>query len=380
MKNLILLPFLVLFIPVLGARDPDYWGTQTLFGEMAVVLWLSFEVGKRVHLLASIPFFYFASYAVYCTHSFLDFTVMNPDKVPLNLQPLFEKYAAHSTIFLLLCTLPFIFLKRETLSQWLCAFKTFAFLNCFYMIYQYHFGPIHYPATNATGRIGMDSVDGTFVALTIPLFLFSNGLSSIKKFLLLLLIGYALYLTKSSTVFGVICLQIAVYLYFYFKKNKKALVAAIVACLIAIPIGKAWLGRDLLDPNGRQDIHKLTWNIYKVYTDKAFGLGTGSFLTIMPELQHKNDKKFFIWLHNEPVQILFEQGIIGLCLLILMILFLTYKNRDSLPLTMLTVTTVAQSFFQPSTRYFIFALFIAFVTRFCFELKPETILMKGDLS
>jgi O-antigen ligase len=133
-----------------------------------------------------------------------------------------------------------------------------------------------------------------------------------------------------------------------------------------------WLGDELLNANGRSQILSSSMDVFRQLTHSPcqwlFGVGTSSWLVVMPIVQG-TQKAFFIWLHNEPVQIFWEQGIIGISLIIFLFGYIVKRNFRNAPMIIVILATGLQSFIQPCLRYFLFALFIGFLTRL--SLEPD---------
>ncbi len=362
--------YLTLLLAIgLGAQDPDHWHSQMMLGEMAACGLLSYEINKVSGKIPALAFLYFSVYAVYCCFAKTNFSVPGKD-----IQGWFDGATSRSLCFLLLVTIPFIFTKKYDLNKWLTAFKIFAIVDCLYMFYSYLFCLEPNGWRGATGMIGMDSVDGTFLCLILPSFIYSKNLDKIDKNLCLISIFCALILTRSSTVFGIVCLY-GVIAAFKWKKW-----TAVIPVLAAYPVGKFVLGKDLLLSNGRDHVLKLSLAVFKnVFNTSTllekfrvilFGIGQSSWLVTMPIVQGTNHT-FFPWMHDEPAQVMWEQGLVGLSLLTAVYLFILWKHRKNTCWTMTILGMGLQSFLQPSFRYFLFAMFLIFVVRLAYSTETN---------
>jgi len=108
--------------------------------------------------------------------------------------------------------------------------------------------------------------------------------------------------------------------------GRRAAIAAV--CVIAIMLGIGfWMkGVDFLSSDGRTYMWKLAlchWNDAKILT-QLFGFGNGSMQTLFPQWQSieysmhaipghgANNYDYFFWIHSDWLQVLIEQGILGL--------------------------------------------------------------------
>lgn len=360
-------PLLLLLLSGLFAKDPNHWASQVMLGEIGACIWLAFEINKRFSWRPALAFGYFSSYSIFCGFKSTHF--LSPS---VDLQSLFDGATGKSCIFLLLVLIPFVFMKKEELSYWLMSFKAFALIDCAYMIYRYLFTFAPNGWREATGMIGMDSVDGTFLGLMLPLVAFQEKSTPVYRAgFSALLIGVML-LTKSSTVFGLLWLELLVFSVMKMKLNKKNIALWALGLASIFPLGRLYLGAELLNGNGRFQVLQSSWNVFKHGASSPWqwltGLGTSSWVVIMPFIQGTK-QDFFIWLHNEPAQIFFEQGLIGILLLSSLYLYILKLNKRNVPMVVLIFGVIFQSFFQPCLRYFLFAVFIGFLTRI--GLEPD---------
>jgi len=260
-------------------------------------------------------------------------------------------------LFLMFTTLPFIFADKKDLGKWLSGFKAFALINSLVMIYSY------FKTGAATGLIGMDSVDGSF---TVIMFLLTGN-----NYISLGVMGLALFLSGSSTVFGALVLALLANFIFFQKKDKwSVLLATGFLGLVGIQL---YFKHELLNDNGRSNILKKTLDVFvqiepQSITKWLFGLGQSAFILIIPLVQDPRNVRW-IWLHDEPMQIVFEQGLIGLGLISAVYLTGLYKVRKNRNLFLAMLAAGFESFLQPSFRYFIFALLMVFICRISFETE-----------
>lgn len=340
------------------AKDPDHWHQQTMFGEIGIAIWLSIHMWKKVHKIPAITFAFFSVYSIYCQYRFNP--VNAATEYDTNFYRIFFDAETARSVFILFCiTIPYIFAKTEDLKSWFWGWKFFSIVNCFYMFYSF------FTKHAAVGLIGADSVDGSFLALMLPFFW--------GEWIAFGIMLAALFLSFSSTVYGLLILEAAIFLIY---KRQKIILAGLL--LLTPIVGKLYLGSQLTQDNGRLALLKVACGIFLECKTKFWGFGTSFYLVIIPALQ-SNTRDKFGFAHNEPFQVLFEQGIIGLFLLSLLYFTMVYKTTRNLsknasktgPLALSVIAAGFQSFLQPCFRYFIFSLFLVFLARLCFEYEEN---------
>lgn len=347
-----------------------HWGSnlQTLSGEIIAICWLSNEIRVRFSPVPAMAFLYFASYTVYCQYTPVTYHVLGYDAF----QGVMFFQSSRSLVCLLLVVVPFIFIKKEHLPKILKAFQIIALIEIPVMVFTRYLVLPDNGWRQFAGIMMSDSIDGTFLSLMLPFFLFikaddMSGPSVIDKHLAMIVILIGCILSKSSTVYGVLCIELLVFLLLKYKVTLKSLIFIFITGLCTIPIGFLFLGDQLLNGNGRPQILSLTWSAYKAVLTPIrvlFGLGSAAFISLMPPMQP--GKELFIYLHSDPLQIIFEQGVIGGILILSLYLTMLYRNRSDVKMTMVLAGLGLQSCIQPTMRYFIFAVFMAFLVRLSF--------------
>lgn len=155
-----------------------------------------------------------------------------------------------------------------------------------------------------------------------------------------------------------------------------------VLVLVASAGGIFILHDKLLNDDGRRSIWSQIWSFW----DKAptageqinhfLGAGTGSFMMYGPHINmiNGNDKLFFIWVHSDWFQILFEQGYIGLALAFLTAGFALWRSRQLTWLFSSILTYAFVMIAQMPWRYLPSSIFGAALLMKALSAKEETCL------
>lgn len=173
------------------------------------------------------------------------------------------------------------------------------------------------------GILGNTSMDATLIAITMPWALKSIPKYFNKRFHVecaLFLMGMtAILLTKSSVGLA----SAGILFLFHFKwgqsirfmRGRKIWIASVILAIIAACASFAYLGSDLLDGQGRFYTWARSMSWWVDNANMVTGTGFGTFWAFGPYIQYlQNDMRYglFTFMHNDWLQILFEQGIIGL--------------------------------------------------------------------
>lgn len=204
---------------------------------------------------------------------------------------------------------------------------------------------------NKLGFVANESMNGCLIALTWPLALARNSVYLAgKKELPLVITLVSLHAWAAVFYSGeatpIMMLTAMVFAEFYAKKKYSWMAVA----LVPLGIGYLMQGDQLTAPRGRIDYWR---NILGWWVDSGkilFGNGSGTGQIIFPTqgiIEHK--PKWVFWAHSDYVQLLFENGVIGLAAFGVLLYFLL-KRSLSRPLLFSAVVgyAVCMIFNSPS--------------------------------
>jgi len=120
------------------------------------------------------------------------------------------------------------------------------------------------------------------------------------------------------------------------------------------------------DDSGRMGPWKLFmskwWESANIWT----GTGTGTFQWLGPAIQNK-ETDLFIFMHNEYLQVIFEQGFLGLALAGIITVVCLRKALSSPWLFACCLSTMFVAFFQFPLRFVLSQVFVLLLIRLCLD-------------
>ena len=323
MRKIFNLLFL-LFIFIIPQISLEYWGNAKYgFGIILIIYILHFVVSKK-HLINGKTILYPSLFLIYAL-----FTIIlseNNDKGIWIFRLL--------TLLLVTVSFSFYFNNYSNLYTFFKGYYLGVIFAAFQIIYVFFFAPQSLIVEGRANILGIDSNESSIllsVGFVIGLYLYNL---TKKKFILFsqLFVIYAIILTFSRT--GVISLLFIILFYAWFKLKGIKKYAAISFLIIGFLFILSNLekpahncGLQFLTPTGKLDLsgRDLIWStgfeIFKESDKKIFGFGIDTFSTEL-------DKKLFgANAHNVFLKILFELGIVGISLFLLMLVHLLVNMR-----------------------------------------------------
>jgi hypothetical protein len=324
------MPFLLVALLVSwGIWDSNFfvvWVERYAILSLAGVLFFSYLVSKQVSKSLGVLLFVVLLSAVRIGLSFS----LYKDQ-PFEVQAALRQSASEGALSLLLLVLFVMFLKEQTVRAFIKILGIFGLICGFSVILTPLFGLD--PKLRVLFLIN-PSMAGSFIACALPLFYLTHRewmLGQEKKggvvsnfFILvpLLICGVAIVMTGASSALLALAVILGISWMLLFRSYPRAMGA--VALLAISYLFIFWVsGSDVLEPllnsTGRFD----AWRIaYKNFTASSFhtwifGYGLGSTRVLMPLFQVDNgmniaDGKWFLWLHSDWLQIIFELGLLGI--------------------------------------------------------------------
>lgn len=279
---------------------------------MILTLVIALSLRPKIGNLASLIFGYFTISAV--------LVYENPVSRYGEAQFRLDQTSAFALISILLVTFFTFILHKYEHKNSIKVVANFCFLFCVLESFLLVF--------NGYGILNSNSVDSTMIALMFPI-MFQNICKGeyivVFKIMIMVYTLIAILMTPGSTFYFIF----AAYGFAWAIYKKKWEWAAIG--LIPILTGVFLLGDNILDSSSRIIAWKyyFTWFFDQSWIVWLFGTGTGTFYGLGPMLsEHYNYGITYVWMHNEYLQILFEQGIIGLILCLILYFKTLYDSRN----------------------------------------------------
>lgn len=211
------------------------------------------------------------------------------------------------------------------------------------------------------------SIDATFLACVIPLWLARRDNSILWKLVLLALVLPCFFTFSASGIAG---LGLAISMY-YWSANKFSIKSTIIGAGISgavASIGYVMQKEALTAGSGRTHIWKLALKYFFQNDSKLFGTGIGTYHMYGPALQMnealdtgKDMIDGFFWAHNDWLQVMFESGFIGLFLALVFFIYIVVKARKIPKLFAGLVVFGTLAFVQMPLRQFVLTIIGAFL-------------------
>lgn len=240
--------------------------------------------------------------------------------------------------------------------------------------------------TNGAGFFNAGSMDTAFIAFSLPLF-FLTAKRTRWDWAGLSLCLIAISFTQGSTAYLVLLAVVAAY---FVARGQWVLVLGSAAAVSGVAVftqkaqvlndnGRIGPWRTIMQwwwegpPKGWETMQTMlpdNWDALMrwrlAHSPIAFGTGTGTFQWIGPTVQN-NPENVFVWMHNEYLQVLFEQGVLGLGMMLILVGYCVRRSYKS-PALFACVAGVGASFLtQFPLRYFLGQVFVALLLRVVLE-------------
>lgn len=222
---------------------------------------------------------------------------------------------------------------------------------------------------NTWGLFNAGSMDTAFIAMLYP-FLVFRPLQERSKWKIAWRIILAIFpLTclfvnvPGSTVFFGLTIGLGTYL---ILKKMWPLVLSSSALLMAIGYLMGPRSGGFLNDSGRFEPWKLFMTTWWNGANHWWGTGTATFQWLGPEIQNKTEG-LFIFMHNDYLQVIFEQGFIGFALSGILTIMCLRKAIKVPWLFASCLSTMFVAFFQYPLRFFFSELFVLLLIRLCLD-------------
>lgn len=325
----------------------DIWRTHQLFGLIFCCLVFCFHIRKSYGN-------WFALTLCYCMIS-AAWLFQNPDEVWPGLMIRIDGSAANAMVFLTIITAVVASMRVNQILNLMKIICLIIQLNCVWVILEGH------------GIFHSRSMDNAVAMLMLPYSF------SVSPWLAILPV-VALLVKKGVTAWA---MAFAMATWIVWKvRNKWAILALICAVLAAMlvldycteeqPLHKHKDYIDIITTYRLQNwIVFMDW--WKYNANPFLGTGTGSFQWLGPAITNRRNN-IFIWMHNEYLQALFEQGIIGFGLIVITTIDLIKRSSGWLRIQVYTLCIL--SFSQFPFRFFITQILIVMMVRLAKEKGP----------
>ena len=171
------------------------------------------------------------------------------------------------------------------------------------------------------GTLGNPSILGIFLSLCLP---FSLSLKNRLGYISALASIMVIFLTLSLT--AIISCILSLLFILFFKSQKLAIILFIILAIIGIAILQIPQVKFMLNPTGRIEMLKESWNLMNKKAITGYGLGSFQYLIGQnPDVVKRLNNENWREAHTEYGQAWFEVGLTGLALLLMGIFTIVKK-------------------------------------------------------
>lgn len=216
-------------------------------------------------------------------------------------------------------------IDKKKLFEWICYASTLQIIVVFmqrfdiFMFWNHSSTARLIGSGRVWGLFGNSNWSGCFIAMTLPIFLY---MAKEKKWYLLGLLGIpALFIMKSQVAIVSGIIGVLFYLYFYFqKKIIRYKIHYLILGLLLVGVVFALFNPIYFD-NPRFEVWRRVWKFclfggtveWRCHFVQGWGLGSA--YEILPKICPIYSGTAWYQVHNEPLQILLEYGLVGFILM-----------------------------------------------------------------
>lgn len=292
---------------------------SAFFGFMLLAAFVSFEMGRELHWSLGVAL---GILLLSGTYSFF-----LPKFYPIPVNPMSAARGGGEVLYSVSMLLLFSFLllsrSRKFFDGCLKLFFFIAVCDSIYLILGYLFFRDPNPCIEPHGILFNKTADVSFIACLLPL-------SFQKRWASMIVMLIAVVIAKSNTAFMAVGIGLAFYLLPKMSFKDWSILMAPVTVLFLL-FSKICLGDHFLAESGRRFVWFGSMHFYHDFANQWIGIGTGTFSVwgMAWQIAHytgSNGSQIWNWLHSEPLQILFENGILGLVSSLLVLWFVLKKT------------------------------------------------------
>lgn len=356
-SNKSLFALAIIFIGIF-AFPPDHYIDQWFWGLSFISIILAIQLGKRTSVVLALTSLYFLISTISCFYNPYYSIGLSP-----SVKFLYQSITAKS--FTSMLSIGFIasFLSNEAIKQILRGFGFLIPISGFLMLIHFLF-PDAFESTIGGGILNNPSISGCFIAASIPIsFKFQKN----YWFVLWGIIGVAC--AQSISAWATLFVSVIAILWCY-SRFASCVAAYSIGCAMVV-IGKNLSTGSIFESSGRFELWGYVWPYFITHVNPMLGAGAGSFKAFGPIIQSKFDfihNQYFLWAHNDWLQIMFEFGLLGLFLALGSFAWVLFQAKNPL-----VFSSLASFGFLMLTQYplrlFLPSLFIACLIRFSFDEK-----------
>jgi O-antigen ligase len=350
-----------LVIVALLPGDPYHWQKQTFYGLVVITMALVYWIWQRYHAVAAISLLVAVLSGLSCYLNPASHFYQSTGRVAINA---FDAFS--SPLFILMIVMPVALASKKMFDAVTRMLAALCYIDALYLILTF------FTQSEPIGFLNVHSIDASFVAALWPMVAFRDRFVSSRYLDLGIKAVPVLAVLLSGGATGFVILFVVTAVYFMARKDTRRAAALIlpIATGSAAALGYWLLGPALYRSPGRLGIWEVALTWWTENSDIWFGQGVGSFVIYGPHIQIVKKfliGKYFLWMHNDWAQILFELGIAGFVSVATLYLLMLWRSVRTPWLLATLVGYGVFGFFQMPLRMFIPALFGACLVRLALE-------------
>lgn len=312
----------------------DYHGTRFLTFIIIATLWIAAVTWRRIHWSAglSVGWALLSAAGIFARprSPFLNFgdSLCAGGTLQLNTLCLdfwstsFDALSAVTALCILAVVVPLLFASRRELDTLTRAFGWLCILDSVFVVAQWAMGAAK---ADRGGFFGETSMNPCVIAFTYPIwtrrkFTAENSIEGIGGLLGLGLPILAIFVSRSNMGLGVLLVAYGAPHLANIRRIRLEHVLKFLCVTVALGIVGAWLmGAKFGQTSGRWPVWVATMQWWWTHASHWMGTGAGSYFVLGPNVQKQvlgQLSDWLLWMHNDWLQVLFEQGVIGLALLL----------------------------------------------------------------
>ena len=325
--------FIAAFKYNLNGNDDWWWSAWALSCLFGLIM-LSIELFKRIHWSVVVLLFWSILSWIFIVPWYDNFyTNINP-----SLRSIIAYHSSHGTMCLMFLIFIFLF-NYKRLNVFRNAFLTLCVANSIYVICQWINGN---QFLFRGGFCGNASINGCLIAFTYPLVLdfcfhqrtkLQEHINILSKSIMIIAPIVAIFCTKTSVPAGTLLVATSSFLFFRIRNIKLKIIIPVIIISLILLTGYLIDPSNFFDDAARFKLYDIAIDSFFTYRNIWFGSGTATFPFFgIVNQQNANVMvgSWAIWLHNDWIQIMYENGIIGLGLaLSTFIFFIWYAIKKS---------------------------------------------------
>ncbi len=324
----------LLFIPMITVISffPDSFRKENAAILLSLCILFFALTLKKIKFLVLVNYFYIAMLC--CFYSGLGKYIWANNDVATAID--LSRLVSESFMICTLFFLCFCAAKKETLVIVSAVISILVLIDAIYILFATYAGKPAYLLFNNP------ALDAGFIGISASAF-YKDLMNDVKNRWIQLItriifgiIVAAPILTRSSTGILALGVSMSVYLFIKNKWEKPAILYALGVSALLSCVGYLMQGNILFDSDGRFPIWKMSLKYWWENINIWYGSGPGTYFLYGPSLQidyaishHQHEAAGFFWMHNDWLQILFETGIIGFCLVALLFGYVLWRSRKS---------------------------------------------------